>query len=192
MYQYHPSRQRICLILCEIRPKRSWSIWMILLYLEIGCDTTGTQGIECRGSNASATFFMEVIFMACNSYQTYSTNSGCGSCGGSTYWNNDIYFPDFVANSCCNPVCDPWEDDHEEGCNICNGGGYGTNRCGCSCHNHDWEPYQYPSCPWYGCGCCRQCPWYRGGCGCNHGCCCNHGCGCSNGCSCHDGDIQPR
>lgn len=121
--------------------------------------------------------------MACNSYQTYPCNSGCRSCGcsndnGRSNWDN-IYFPDFVANSCCNPVCDPCDDDNNEGCNICNGGG-----CGCGCgSNYGGCGNHYPSCPYHGCGCgcCHRCPWY-GGCPCHGGC----------GGSCGSCDIQPR
>lgn len=79
--------------------------------------------------------------MACNS---------CNSCNWTT-WNgvSGIQFPDFVANSCCNPCCE-------------SGSVGGTSTCGCSCH----------SCGNVGgtCGCgCSSCGNVSGNstCGCN-------------------------
>ena len=59
----------------------------------------------------------------------------CNSCNRSLF--NTLTFPDFVANSCCNPCC--------------SGSVLGTGSCGCGCQNCGCNPC--------GCGC--------NSCGCN-------------------------
>ncbi|MBQ9967680.1 MAG: hypothetical protein IJO88_03035 [Oscillospiraceae bacterium] len=89
--------------------------------------------------------------MACN-----SCNS-CNSCGNV----QGITFPDFVANSCCNPCCENAVAGQSTGgcgcgCGCGNVGGTscGCNRCGCN------------SCSSCGCGSsgnlCDSCPWLPG------------------------------
>ena len=72
--------------------------------------------------------------MACNS---------CNSCNG-------IVFPDFVANSCCNPCCENSNaaDLNNNACgyhtcgNTCGcGNSCGCNTCGCTtCDRYPWLP----------------------------------------------------
>ena len=64
--------------------------------------------------------FFGGFFMACNS---------CSSCNNSSSNRCSIVFPDFVANSCCNPCCS-------------------TSTCGCGCNN---------SCGCNSCGCSNSC-----------------------------------
>ena len=122
--------------------------------------------------------------MACNS---------CNSCGNNTYGYRTtnvggIWFPDFVANSCCNPCCAAQVagvSDETDYVNRINGGGC-VRSTGCGCHHH------------CGCGCgCTQnnsCGSVQGSNTCNCGCgnVQNTGCGCGNvqntGCGC--GNVQ--
>ena len=67
--------------------------------------------------------------MACNS---------CNSCNWTT-WNgvSGIQFPDFVANSCCNPCCENSNVGGTStgcGCNSCGNVGGTSTGCGCHCH----------------------------------------------------------
>ncbi len=106
--------------------------------------------------------------MACNS---------CNSCGNTygyrTTNSNGIWFPDFVANSCCNPCCAAEVGGVSDECvNRVNGGGC-VRPTGCGCHHH--------------CGCVQNdsCGSVQGnnscGCGSVQG---NNSCGCGcNRCS---------
>ena len=67
--------------------------------------------------------------MACNS---------CSSCGSG---RANIIFPDFVANSCCNPCCATSCNSCSNscGCNSCNSCN-GWNRSGCGCSGSGFGP----------------------------------------------------
>ena len=87
--------------------------------------------------------------MACNN------SHSCNACGNARGYltTNGIYFPDFVANSCCNPCCSNAV------------GGVSANGCGC-----------------HGCGChscgCGQTAGNNSGSNCTCGCDA-YGCGCT-------------
>ena len=104
--------------------------------------------------------------MACNSYETYPScrcgGHGCGSCAEPDWrpWNADgMYFPDFVANSCCNPCCSGEVAGISDGCHVCNAGG----TCGSSCWGDSCRCGHRPhsGCGNWNCHCCRcnSCGW---------------------------------
>lgn len=102
--------------------------------------------------------------MACNS---------CNSCGNNTYGYRTtnvggIWFPDFVANSCCNPCCaaEVAGVSTETDCvNRVNGCGCVRPTCSCGCNQNST------------CGCSQN-----NNCGCSQ----NSNCGCNqnNNCGC--------